>query len=289
VTFDHYVFEDATIGTTIIVGEKNTNEKTKIVKIDTGKQQSIVQEIKLTKGHDPWEVSFDDVSKEFFKKILSSSKLMGELVEMSKGMVVKNRNDILTQTPTQKSLPFILGNCMKRYHYHYDKYAEYDKLDIIGGTRNLSKHTSIPRLLIRRTGSSLCATYSDKPELIESTIYILRSDKVNLKFLLGLINSKLLTFYLSKRLVTNLQGFPQVLMGQLEQLPVVTISEKNQNEIAKLVDQLLQLNQEKEETKLQTRISQLESKIDYCENRINEIVYKLYGLTEEEIKIVAGK
>jgi type I restriction-modification system DNA methylase subunit len=289
VTFDHYVFEDATIGTTIIVGEKNTNEKTKIVKIDTAKQQSLVREIKLSKGIEPWEVSFDDISKKLFKKILSSSKLMGELVEMSKGMVVKNRNDVLTQTPTRKSLPFLLGNCMKRYHYHYEKYAEYEKLDIIGGTRNLSKHTSHPRLLIRRTGSSLCATYSDKQELIESTIYILRSDKVKLKFLLGLINSKLLSFYLSKRLVTNSQGFPQVLMGQLEQLPIVTKIKTNQNEIVKLVNQLLQLNQEKEDAKLQTKINQLQSKINYCENRINEIVYKLYGLTEDEIKIVQGK
>jgi type I restriction-modification system DNA methylase subunit len=289
VTFDHFVFEDATIGTTIIVGEKNSKEKTKIVKIDLSQQQSVVQEIKLNKGLDTWDVSFDNSSKKFFKKLLSNSKLMGELVEMSKGMVVKNRNDILTPTATKKSLPFLLGNCMKRYNYQYDKYAEYEKLEIIGGTRDFTKQTSTPRLLIRRTGSSLCATYSDKQELVESTLYILRSDKVNLKFLLGLLNSKLLSFYLSKRLVTNQQGFPQVLMGQLEQLPVVTTSEKHQNEIEKLVNQLLQLNQEITEAKLATKAEQLQGKIDYCESRINEIVYQLYGLTEEEIKIVEAK
>lgn len=214
---------------------------------------------------------------------------MGELVEMSKGMVVKNRNDVLTQSPTKKSLPFLLGNCMQRYTYHYDKYAEYDKLEIIGGTRDFTKQTTIPRLLIRRTGSSLCATFSDKAELIESTLYILRSEKVNLKFLLGLINSKLLSYYLSKRLVTNQQGFPQVLMGQLEQLPIINTLEKNQNEIEKLVNQLLQLNLQKAETKLATQVSQLQGKIDFCEERINQIVYQLYELTEAEIKIVEGK
>jgi type I restriction-modification system DNA methylase subunit len=288
VTFDHFVFEDATIGTTIVVGERKSKEKTKIVKIDIAKQESIVQEIKLNKGLDTWDVSFDDESKKFFKKLLSNSKLMGELVEMSKGMVVKNRNDVLTQTPTKKSLPFLLGNCMQRYTHHYDKYAEYEKLEIIGGTRDFKKQTTIPRLLIRRTGSSLCATYSDKQELVESTLYILRSDKVNLKFLLGLINSKLLSYYLSKRLVTNQQGFPQVLMGQLEQLPIVSTTEKNQSEIEKLANQLLQLNQQKAETKLASQVSQLKGKIEYCEERINEIVYQLYELTEAEIKIVEG-
>jgi len=289
VTFDHFVFEDATIGTTIIVGEKNSMEKTKIVKIDSAKQQSVVQEIKLNYGLDTWDVSFDDSSKKFFKKLLNNSKLMGELVVMSKGMVVKNRNDVLTQTPTKKSLPFLLGNCMQRYTYHYDKYAEYENLEIIGGTRDFIKQTTIPRLLIRRTGRSLCATYSDKQELVESTLYILRSDKVNLKFLLGLINSKLLSYYLSKRLVTNQQGFPQVLMGQLEQLPVVSTTEKNISDIEKLVNQLLQLHSENAETKLQTKVSHFVGKIEYCESRINEIVYQIYELTEAEIKIVEGK
>ncbi|OFX36031.1 MAG: hypothetical protein A2X08_08230 [Bacteroidetes bacterium GWA2_32_17] len=289
VTFDHFVFQDATIGTTIIVGEKNSKEKTKIVKIDTTQQQKVIQEIKLNKSLESWDVSFDDSSKLFFKKILSSSKLMGELVEMSKGMVVKNRNDILTQTPTKKSLPFLLGNCMKRYSYYYDRYAEYEKLEIIGGTRDYKKQTTIPRLLIRRTGSSLCATYSDKQELIESTLYILRSNKINLKFLLGLLNSKFLSFYLSKRLVTNSQGFPQILMGQLEQLPIATANKEIQNEIEKLVEQILKLNIELQEIKLQSKVSQNQGKIDYCENRINEIVYQLYDLTEDEIKIIEEK
>ena len=61
-----------------------------------------------------------------------------------------------------------------------------------------------------------------------------------------------------------------------------------ETEITTLVDQLLQLNREKAESKLQTRTEQLQNKIDWCEQRINHIVYQLYGLTEEEIKIVEG-
>ena len=34
---------------------------------------------------------------------------------------------------------------------------------------------------------------------------------------------------------------------------------------------------------------QIQTKIDHCENKINEIVYQLYNLTEEEIKIVEVK
>lgn len=286
VTFDHFVFQEATIGTTIVVGEKGKKGNTQLVKIDTTKQENIIREIELRKGIDTWDVSLDETSKEFFKKVLSKSILMGELVEMSKGMVVKNRNDVLTQTPKEKSLPFLLGNCMQRYSYRYDKFAEYEKLEIIGGTRDYRKQTTTPRLLIRRTGSSLCATYSDKAELIESTIYILRSDKVNLKFLLGLINSKLLSFYLSKRLITNQQGFPQVLMGQLEQLPIVHAINNTHDEIVKLVEQLLTLHKELPTATLATKKEQIENRIAYAESKINELVYGLYGLTKEEIEIL---
>ena len=41
--------------------------------------------------------------------------------------------------------------------------------------------------------------------------------------------------------------------------------------------------------KLDTKINHLKNRIDYCESRINEIVYQLYGLIEEEIGIIEGK
>nr|MBK9652886.1 hypothetical protein [Bacteroidota bacterium] len=80
-----------------------------------------------------------------------------------------------------------------------------------------------------------------------------------------------------------------MLLQDLRTLPVPKAETKIQNEIVKLVNQLLQLNQQKVETKLATQVSQLQGKIDFCETRINEIVYQLYELTKEEIKIVEGK
>jgi len=290
VVFDHFVFQDATIGTTIFVADKNAKSKTKIIKIDNQRQIEIKQEVQLPKNSTPWDISLDKSSKVLFEKILLKSKLLGEISEMSKGMVVKDRAEVLLEKPTKKSLPFLLGNCMSKYYYQLDKYAEYDSLEIIGGTRDFTKQTSTPRLFIRRTGSSLCATYSDKAELIESTIYILRSQNFDLKYILGLINSKLLTFYLTKKLITNSQGFPQVLMGQLEQLPIYNIISKDeikiQKEIVVCVENLLNLNKEIREVKLQTKIDQIKQRIEHAEDKINQLVYELYELTPEEIEII---
>lgn len=51
----------------------------------------------------------------------------------------------------------------------------------------------------------------------------------------------------------------------------------------KLVDRLLKLNEEKQQANLQSKIDQLQNRVDYYEQRINEIVYELCGLTKDEI------
>jgi len=286
VTFDHYVFEAATIGTTVIVGEKDKHSKTKIERINTRLSLIPIREIEIRSGQNPWEVSIDDSSSKLFNKISKNSILLREIAEMSKGMVIKDRNLVLTQVKTKNSYPILLGNCMSRYTYKYNKYAEYEKLNIIGGTKDLNKHLHTPRLLIRRTGNHICAAYSENPELVESTIYILKSDRIDLKVLIGLLNSKFLTYYLSKRLVTNQQGFPQILMGQLDQLPIIIPTQDSQKEIIKLVDDLIELYGKVNSIKLLTDKNQMHARITYCENKINRLVYEIYGLIDNEIKVV---
>jgi type I restriction-modification system DNA methylase subunit len=129
--------------------------------------------------------------------------------------------------------------------------------------------------------------------ILTDAFVLVRKQEIDLKYLLALLNSSFLNFFNSKFGKLKRDGYYEYSRNTLSRFPIKTISTKEeafkQNEIIKMVDQLLHLNQEITEAKLQTQIDQLKSKIDYCENRINEIVYQLYGLTEEEIRIVEGK
>jgi adenine-specific DNA-methyltransferase len=114
-------------------------------------------------------------------------------------------------------------------------------------------------------------------------------------FFLGVLNSKLFHFFEINTGTLLRGGYINFKPTYVNPFPIKlidfdNISEvKKHDEIVKLVDQLLNLNEEKATTKLETKINQINSKIDYCESRINEIVYQLYDLTAEEIKIVEGK
>ena len=70
------------------------------------------------------------------------------------------------------------------------------------------------------------------------------------------------------------------------QFPIPAIDKKRDLEMNKLVDDLLTLNEEMQQQSLQTKIDQIQNRIDYCEQRINDIVYELYCLTNEEIALV---
>ena len=110
--------------------------------------------------------------------------------------------------------------------------------------------------------------------------------------MLGIVNSNVTRFFWKKNNSDEKKTFPKIKKEAILSIPVPVITKENKNshdEIVKLVDQLLQINKEKAEAKLQTKISQLISRIDYCENRINEIVFELFSLKNEEIKIIEGK
>jgi len=69
--------------------------------------------------------------------------------------------------------------------------------------------------------------------------------------------------------------FPEVKPIQLFKLPIYNASKEEQSIIISLVERILTLKEKENE------ITTLESEID-------QLVYQLYGLTEEEIKIVEG-
>ncbi|EHU3761117.1 Eco57I restriction-modification methylase domain-containing protein [Campylobacter jejuni] len=115
----------------------------------------------------------------------------------------------------------------------------------------------------------------------EATSFILTGE--NLKYLIAFLNNDFVafifkTFYAGGNLGEN--GF-RYKKAFLEKLPIPKINSKNQ----KLADELINLVDEILKAKEQDKNANTQE----LENKINSLVYKLYNLTEEEIKIIEGK
>ena len=119
---------------------------------------------------------------------------------------------------------------------------------------------------------------------------IVIAEKISNYFLLGILNSKLIGFYVFNSTEKGKQRlFPRVSLTTIKSLPFISKpNEKIKSEIEKNVKILIDLNEEIKEIKLQTKIDQVKQRIEHSEEKINQLVYDLYELTPEEIAIIEG-
>ena len=82
--------------------------------------------------------------------------------------------------------------------------------------------------------------------------------------------------------------FLNVINKYLAPIPIMDGNESQKEIISNLVDQILDNNEELETTKLDTKRTQLSAKIEYLNEKIDKLVFEIYGLSEEEIGIVEG-
>ncbi|MBW2738064.1 MAG: hypothetical protein JRE64_04270 [Deltaproteobacteria bacterium] len=271
VTFTDYVFENAITGNLIFLFERGWKGQTSYFHFNS--------EYELSKI----EVRENKVISKIKKDTVSLKKI----TTIYKGMVIKDRDTVLFEEKKNNKNDFLLRKNISKWKIISKYYTNYDNLQIIGGTKKLIKHNQVPRILIRRTGDALCCAYLEKPSLTESTLYSCwsNSQKFSNKFLIGLLNSNILDYYNKILFITNRQGFPQILMTDLEQLPIKQTSTTEQEPFADLVNQILSITKSED----YAVNPQKQAKVKVHEEEIDQLVYKIYDLTPEEIKIVEGK
>ena len=115
--------------------------------------------------------------------------------------------------------------------------------------------------------------------------FITEKDKsVYLKYVLALLNSKLYYLWLyhrGKRKGEMLELYQK----PLSEIPIKIISEDEQKSFIEIVDKILSITQSND----YLQNPQEQAKVKSLEAEIDQLVYKLYDLTLEEIEIVEGK
>jgi len=109
---------------------------------------------------------------------------------------------------------------------------------------------------------------------------IFKNSKVGYEILLGILNSTLLNWYFKIFSTnSNVNGY------EVNNLPIPITSLQEQHQISNLVDKILSISNDSNYLKNPTK----QAKVREYEKQIDQLVYKLYSLTLEEIKIVEDK
>ncbi len=114
----------------------------------------------------------------------------------------------------------------------------------------------------------------------------------NYTYLCGLLNSRLLNFCLKQVSTTFHSGYFAANKQYIEQLPIRAIDFTNPSDCAAhekmvaLVTSMLELHKTKAAARTQSEQDMYARQIEATDRQIDELVYQLYGLTDEEIRIV---
>lgn len=295
VKIDDKVFEDAQVDSVIVENYPATKAKYKAFKITMQELQSL-SETEVSSILNDKEIIFRlEINTKFdslISKIETDTLKVKEIADVKDGIVAGTIKDLLYIDKKKDK------DCHKLYFgKHLFKYAltdtdvwvNYKPEEMMKEEvkRKNGKRAGLwmrdekifkrEKILSRFVAKEIIATYDNDKRYYEHTLHSthITDKRFKTKYVLGLFNSTLFKFYYRK---TNSQGgdiFPQVRISSVENLPIKLADTKTQEKIETLVDQILA----KKSQDLSADTTDLENKID-------TLVYQLYELTEEEIKII---
>ena len=221
----------------------------------------IIDYYDCSQGYIPYRLS--DLIKEYGEK---------------KGTEIKEKR--LWHSPTKSKEYFI----QEVFGRDITKYSLTPKGEFIKYGKHCASYVDLkfftePRLLVREiTNPTIIACYTEE-ELINDPqlIVIIQKDKnFSLKLLWGILNSKLATFYHFNHSPKSTKGaFPKILVQDLKDFPIPIISDVEQKKIVDLV-----------ETVFVEKNNNTNADTKKIEDEINNLVYKIYNLTLEDIEII---
>ncbi|MBE3141353.1 MAG: Eco57I restriction-modification methylase domain-containing protein, partial [Thermoplasmata archaeon] len=322
VVFSHKVFEDANVHTGLFFSQNGKASKEHQIAIKhfpaSFTPDSLLQPPTSHASQSSWLSGSDFVFEtrqtglagEFVHKIKQTFPRLEEVARASLGCQaynsskhtqeqIRNRVFHASEKLSNEYLPELAGSDVGRYlidrkRGEWIKYGpwlhDYRTMDWLTG----------PRLLIREIPGKapyrICACYIEETYCNYKTILNVNPSQattISMKYLLGILNSKLISYLyplVSDKMVA--ETFPRLTVRDLKNLPIHPINFSNPSEkaahdkLVSLVERMLALHKRSARTPQEKEMIRRE--VESTDRAIDALVNQLYGLTEEEIKIVEG-
>ncbi|MFX1449648.1 MAG: N-6 DNA methylase [Promethearchaeota archaeon] len=162
---------------------------------------------------------------------------------------------------------------LNRYKIQRYQYIEISK----EGINYKNPEIYVPnRVIIRQLseGRLICATIEPEGAYTSQSIYNINTN-LNPYYLLGIINSKIISYYFAKIFGSYKTLFPRILIEYIKKLPLVLAEKNIEEQIAKLVKKILDLNKREINEGKKFCIMDFQPQID-------SLIFNLYGLDLSE-------
>ncbi|MDR0909364.1 MAG: Eco57I restriction-modification methylase domain-containing protein [Spirochaetaceae bacterium] len=234
------------------------------------------------------KIIFDPISRSLIQKFNNLPLQVEDICVSARGILADK--ELYLKIKSKKTVPVFVGRLDRYYmddeNYDYIIYNENVKEKPV--TYNIFTGE---RVLVRRIISRqfrVMASIIDRDFVVKKDIYIFKLKpgvSYPLKVLLAIINSRLFSYFITKVSVTaRKDDFTQITLSDIRELRLPKPNKSIQSKLVSLVDQLLTNNASGTHDSHGASPENL-----VLERQIDEIVYGLYGLKEEEIRVVEGE
>lgn len=208
------------------------------------------------------------------------------------------KSKLITEQPVDAAqIPVYKGESIGRYRLDKTFWFDFKRENITGRTTDRRKLGAVPKILLRKTGNRIIATYDESGVFPEQSLYFLYDNRTGLdmKFLLGVINSGLLNFYYRHKLLTNKESIAQVKKKDLDTLPIPLLdladsdAKQRHDKVVELVDTLLHLNEQLKQPAAAHTKNLLQRQLEATEQAIDGLVCDLFDLTPQERELLTKK
>ena len=276
------VFEAANVESCVFLASKNENSNNiSILNFEDRKflkHNEVSKSFYQTLPFNMINTEVNNTDLAIFEKINKNSVALEEFINITRGVECGKNDKSVSDKKTDFKL--LRGGDVKKYRVDYkDLYIKFDERDE-KKFKNINLYTS-DKILVRRVGNDLIATLDHDGYIVLNTVYCcLPKNNTSLSFIVAILNSKLISYWFKKTFVLNDKLFPYVRKSQLNLIPIKKID--GTKKINQLVDKILNLT--KSDDYLQDQPKQ--KKVQEYQEQIDEMVFELYNLNKDEVKII---
>lgn len=289
VQYSNLPFENAVVENVTLIAKKIKSEDYDIkIYEDSLNERKLLASKKASSFMDNQNYSISIHSDELVSKIFKNNyPVLADFCDVNQAIALKGDKSLSLKKENESGKYYKLldGRNINKYTINWTGiYLDYD-LDRIHSCKRKDIFESEEKLFFRRVSKNLIFCYDEQQYFALNTLVVVNLKKhsiLNLKYILSIMNSILLNYIYSNKFKSTKTVFSEIQARTVMQLPIKQISPEQQKPFIQLVDQILSITKDADYLKNPDK----QAKVQKLEKEIDKLVYDLYELTPEEIKIV---
>lgn len=288
-------FNDAGVEAIVYIVSKNNKDIVADIQIDIfDKEGELIKKSNTSKetfkfaSFHSFIINSSPENSDILNKVERNTIPLQNIIDkITRGVEAGKKDKTILNFDNGRVIKLLRGEDVARYSINWNNlYMQVDYEDK-KKYKDRSLYECEEKILVRRVTNALIATLDDKSYWNLNTVYNLHTTQIDKKYLIGLLNSKLLNFWFKHKFVFEDKLFPYVRVSQLKTIPIkITVLKDLQEKVIELVALRLSLQSQIKNCQIPSELSALEARAAHTEKRIDALVYALYDLTEDEIKVI---